>query len=171
MNKVLPILLILFAGYACIETEPVSPVPEITFKSLELVHIVDTSPLQNPDLKGGLLVFDFIDGDANFGIYESTSQDSTLPDSLRYNLFLKPFYKLDGVYYFIEPDTNNPPPYYSVFYNEKLDRVGQNKTVKGTITLTIYDLPFYDTIKYDFFVRDRDSNKSNVESTTDLGIN
>lgn len=166
------ILLVLFlmAGYACIETEPVSPVPEVTFTSIELVNIIDSS-LGNPNLKGAILIFEFIDGDADFGVYEGVAADTTLPDSIRYNLFLSPFYKFDGTYFLIEPDTNNPPPYYSIFYNQKLDRVGQNKTVKGNITLTIVDLPLYDTIKYDFHIRDRAGNKSNIESTADLGTN
>ena len=160
--------IILFAGYGCIETEPVSPIPEITFTSIELVTIVDSS-LGNPNLKGAVLEFDFIDGDADFGVYEGIAADTSLPDSIRYNLFLSPYYKMNGAYYFIESDTNNPPPYYSIFYNQKLDRVGQNRTVKGTITVTIIDIPLYDTIKYDFFIRDRAGHNSNTESTTDLG--
>ncbi len=172
MNRTVLIVgsIILCIDFACIETEPVSPVPEVTFKSIELVNIVDTS-LDNPNLKGAILKFEFIDGDANFGVYESVASDTSLPDSLRYNLFLDPFYKVDGSYFRVEFDTNYPPPYYSIFYNQKLNRVGQNKTVKGTITLTITDIPLYDTIKYDFYIRDRAGNNSNVESTTDLGIN
>ena len=172
MNRLVLIicLAILALNYACIETEPVSPVPDVTFKSLELVNLIDTS-LGNPDLKGAVLMFDFIDGDADFGVYESIAQDTNLPDSIRYNLFLSPYYKYDGIYYQVEQDTNNPPPFYSIFYNSKLDRVGQNKTVKGTITLTIIDIPPFDTIRYDFYIRDRAGNNSNIESTSDLGTN
>ncbi len=162
--------MLLVFNSACIETEPVSPVPEVTFKSIELVYLVDTS-LENQNLKGAILLFEFVDGDADFGIDEETAADTTLPDSSRYNLFLNPYYKLEGIYYPVEQDTNNPPPFYSIFYNQKLDRVGQNKTVKGNITLTIIDLPLYDTIKYDFFIKDRAGHNSDPESTTDLGTN
>ncbi|MBN2522346.1 MAG: hypothetical protein JXB24_03680 [Bacteroidales bacterium] len=172
MNRIVLILcsIALCIDFACIETEPVSPVPEVAFTSIELVNLVDTS-LENPYLKGAILKFEFKDGDADFGVYESVASDTSLPDSIRYNLFMDPFYKIDGAYFRVELDTNYPPPYYSIFYNQKLDRVGQNKTVKGTITLTITDIPLYDTIKYDFYIRDRAGNNSNVESTTDLGTN
>lgn len=162
--------LILVFNNACIETEPVSSIPEVAFKSIELAYVVDTS-LGNQYLKGAILLFEFVDGDADFGVDKETAEDTTLPDTSRYNLFLHPFYKLEGVYYSVEQDTNNPPPYYSIFYNQKLDRVGQNKTVKGTITLTIIDLPLYDTLRYDFYISDRAGNNSNIESTADLGTN
>jgi hypothetical protein len=54
-----------------------------------------------------------------------------------------------------------------------MDRVGQDKTLKGEISVKIqYQVvPPYDTIKYDFYVRDRAYNKSNVASTTDITFN
>lgn len=152
---------------SCIKVEPVSTIPEITFKSLGLAIMTDTS-LDNPNLLVGVLVFDFIDGDADIGIPEDYANDTTLPDSLRYNLFLTPYSKIDGVYSLIEYDEDTPP-YYYIKENDKLERVGQNKTIKGTITLTIVDLPVYDTIRYDFYIRDQAGNNSNIETTNDLG--
>lgn len=171
MNRSLRIIcsLLFLLSYACIETDPVSPVPEITFTSIELGIVYD--PKLEQEIMVGTLKFEFQDGDADFGIYEDIAADSTLPDSIRFNLFLIDYYKLDGIYYLIEHDTNNPPPYYTIFYNPKFDRVGQNKTVKGNITLTLTDIPEYDTIKYDFFIRDRALHISNIESTPDLGTN
>ena len=158
------LIIVTFIVSACIKTEPVSPIPEITFKSLSLAD-VDTS-LDNV-LLGGVLVFDFIDGDADIGVETADANNTNLSDSVRYNLFLTPYSKIDGNYSLIEYDSI--PPYYSILRDDKLDRVGQNKTIKGTITVVIVDLPPYDTIRYDFMLRDRAGHNSNVETTTDLG--
>ena len=67
MKRIIGILI--FTGIwaaACVETEPVSPVPEIGFKSLEVFYAYDS--LDNLVLAGEL-IFDFIDGDADFGMY------------------------------------------------------------------------------------------------------
>ena len=149
---------------SCIKTEPVSTIPEITFKSLEALLVTDT--LGNIKTIGKL-EFSFIDGDADIGVAEEVANDTELPDSERYNLFLTPYSKIDGIYSLIEYDSI--PPYYSIVEDDKLTRVGQNKTIKGTITLEIEDLPNYDTIRYDFYIRDRAGNNSNVETTTDIG--
>ncbi len=169
MNKLILVIcsLVLIVLYGCIKFEPVSDVPEIAYTNIEIGNYIDD--LGNQKLKA-ILKFDFIDGDANFGVFRIIADDTTLLDSIRYNLFLDPYYKLDGIYYSVEFNPNEPP-YYTIFYNPKLDRVGQNKTVKGIITLDIIDLPDYDTIKYDFIIRDRAENNSNVESTADISTN
>jgi hypothetical protein len=154
---------------SCVETEPVSPIPQVTFESLEIYLAYDILGNLKPmaDLK-----FQYIDGDADLGMYRSdTVPDPTGWDERNYNLYLVPFKKVDAEYTAIATDSTNPPPYYKIWYNEKLDRVGQNKTVKGTVTITIEDLPQEDTIRFDFYIRDRANNKSNVESTSDLGTN
>ena len=49
-------------------------------------------------------------------------------------------------------------------------RLGQNKILKGTISITFLYL-FYtktDTISYDFFLMDRDMNSSNIETTAEI---
>jgi hypothetical protein len=159
--------ILIIIAQACVETTPVSTTPEITFKSFNLFLGQDS--LQNVRLIGALN-FSFIDGDADIGM----SIDTTLPDSLRYNVFLIPFEKIDSTYIPIEIDTsdNKPPPFYTIQRNIKLDRVGQNKTIKGNITINIeYEIkPPYDTIRYDFYIRDRKGHKSNVESTSDIGF-
>lgn len=169
MNKFILIIcsLLLIVFHACIKFDPVSPIPEITYTSIELVNYINAFGDQS---KKAILIFDFIDGDADFGVY---AKDTAfyLSDSIKFNLFLTDYYKIDGVHYLIEHDTNNPPPNYTISFNPKLTRVGQNKTVKGIITVDIIDLPSYDTIKFDFIIRDRAGNNSNVESTSDLGIN
>ena len=162
----IPGLLILGLA-ACIKTEQVSPIPEIHFKSLDLVDTLDT--LGN-HIKMGKLKFSFIDGYADFGI--DTEFDTTRPDSENYNIFLIPFKKIDTLYYPVEEDPSNPPPYYRLLRADALDRIGQNKTVRGTVTLFIgyYPTPDYDTMRYEFYIIDRAFHRSNVETTTDIGF-
>ncbi len=168
MNKIVLIIcsIALCIDFACIETEPVSPEPEITFESLE--GFLGYDSLGN--LKTiGKLVFSFVDGDADIGMYrESIIYDSTGWDERNYNVFLFPYVKIDTNYFFLEPDSSLPPPYFTIWHHDNLDRVGQNKTVKGTITITLEDLPPYDTVRFDFFIRDRAGHDSNIEATTDL---
>ena len=149
--------------------QPVSPVPEIHFKSLKAGLYADTS-LGNQLLPGAVLVFSFQDGDADIGVDPSVASDTSLPDSITYNIFLKPFYKIDSIYYPVKRDTSLPPPFYRILYDPKLDRVGENKTIKGNISINIIDLPVYDTIRYQFYIKDRANHRSNVETTTDIGV-
>lgn len=160
------IIITLLVG--CIETEPVSSVPEITFKSFELFVAYDT--FQEKDMLFGKLKFDFVDGDANIGIYYL--EDSNSWNENNYNVFLKPYEKINFQYIKVPDDTTKPPLYYNISHNDKLDRAGQNKTIKGTITINIEYLliPSYDTIRYEFYIRDRHKNNSNVEVTTDIGF-
>ena len=153
---------------SCIKTDPVSPVPEITFKNLEVFYAYDT--LLEQYIPVGELEFSFIDGDADIGLYEEDIiEDTTGWDERNYNVFLTPYQKLDTLYYLIESDSSNPPPYYTIWHDVKLDRVGQNKTIKGDITLTLNDMPQFDTIRYEFFIRDRAGNESNLVTTSDAG--
>ncbi len=154
---------------ACVETTPVSVIPEVTFESLEVSPGYDS--LGN-SVKRVVLQFDFIDGDADIGISEGIASDTTLPDEERHNVFLIPFYKEDNEYLPIELDTTFPNNFYIIPYNEKLNRVGQNKTIKGTVKLNIDFLsdPEFDTLKYDFYIRDRSGNTSNVEETEDFSL-
>jgi hypothetical protein len=140
----------------CEPLEKVSDVPEIEFKSFTL-HEVDTLGFK---IKAGELVFNFIDGNADFGVLPNSS------DTL--NLFLEPFHKVNMKYIPLNVDTFGRN--YAVKNDEALVRVGQNKTVKGEIKLQIYyfGIPPFDTIRYDFYILDRAGNKSNVDSTTDI---
>ena len=159
--------IILLGLNSCIETEVVSPIPAITFKKLEAYMAYDSLGNYAPKAD---LEFDFIDGDADIGIYED-EVDTVAWNENNYNVFLRPYQKIDTTYIPIELDHSKPPPYYTIWHDDKLDRVGQNKTIRGTITLTIPDLPPYDTIRYDFYITDRAGHNSNTESTTDLGTN
>jgi hypothetical protein len=156
---------------ACVKTEPVSPVPKITFISFQLFDGIDSLLLNK--IKIGILEFSFIDGDADIGIV--TPVDTNMPNTYNYNVFLIPFKKIDGNYIKLKVDSTdklNPPPYYRIEHDTKFDRIGQDKTIKGTIKINIeyFIIPSYDTMKYDFYILDRAMHKSNIESTTDIGF-
>jgi hypothetical protein len=159
----------LLIAYGCIKVEPVSIVPHITFKGFKLFEAIDTS-LGNHILRG-VLEFSFIDGDADIGM-DGAIDTADINSENNYNLFFIPYQKIGSNYYPIELDTLLPKPYYRIDHNIKMDRVGQNKTLKGTISVNIdyYLVPQYDTIRYDFYILDRAKNKSNIESTTDIGF-
>jgi hypothetical protein len=172
MKKYLFIILPVFLVFtACIKTEPVSVIPEVTFKSLEVGAGYDS--LGNP-VKRVIVEFNFIDGDANIGMY-STAADTidTIPPERKNNVLLTLYYKENEDYIPVETTEDYPEPYFRIPYDEKLDRVGQNKTIKGTvkIDLDFYINPDYDTLKYDFYIKDRDNNASNVASTDDFSLN
>ena len=158
-NLIPGVILSFLAVASCEPFEKVSEVPEITFKSFELYEI-DTLSMR---IKTGELVFSFIDGNADIGVTTGGTQKDTL------NLFLIPSQKLNGEY---EPIEDVDTLKYGIRDDEKLTRVGQNKTIKGEIKLQIYYflIPPYDTIRYDFYIKDRAGNQSNMESTSDIGF-
>lgn len=154
-------LLVLTAG-SCKKIEQLPPEPFIEFRSFE---ILDTTDILGNSAKAGRLKFYFEDGDGNIGLREPS--ESPLPDST--NLFFTLYKKIAGE--MVQASANDPiKPYpYRIPY---LERLGQNKILKGTITVTFLYL-FYnptDTIKYDFYLKDRTLNESNVESTAEIII-
>ncbi|MBN2274577.1 MAG: hypothetical protein JXR41_05685 [Bacteroidales bacterium] len=165
-NVLIIIIIVGIIVMACEPPEKVSPVPEITFKEFLLEDNVDS--LGNEG-KLGTLKFDFIDGDADIGsfVYEDDTSEERL--ATKYNVFLIPFEKMpDGFYDSVETD----PLKYIIRHNEKLDRVGQNKTIKGEMKISIqYSIiPSQDTLRYEFYIRDRAMNQSNMAYTTDIGF-
>jgi hypothetical protein len=146
---------------SCEPFDKVSSTPEIHFKSYT-PYLADTLGFT---IEAGELIFSFQDGNANFG-----TDTITFPDINKDNLILLPYSKINGEYDSIDAETYGRK--YSIAQNERLNRTGQNKTIRGEIKLQIYYFltPPYDTIRYDFFIIDRDGNKSNVESTTDIAF-
>ncbi|MBN1416377.1 MAG: hypothetical protein JW973_14840 [Bacteroidales bacterium] len=160
---------LLISGIIIISCEPpekISPIPEITFKSFVLIDYIDS--LGNKG-KLGTLKFDFIDGDADIGSYVSDTDTTEEGESTRYNVYLIPFEKLtNGLYDSVETD----PLKYIISHDERLDRVGQNKTIKGEIEIRIQYaiIPLQDTLRYEFFIFDRARHKSNIAVTSDIGF-
>jgi hypothetical protein len=185
--KVIPILFVLAIFYSCVEVEPVSPIPEIKFVSFN----IDSNTVDDNNVFPRILEFDFIDGDADLGVYDEIhANDSDYTVEERFGIFIHFFEKVDTNYierFFTEErveeinDKENGGTKDTLFidtiylhqqlpYDEKLDRVGQNKMVKGTIRVELFFPPTlpYDTMKLEFYIRDRGLNKSNIEETNDF---
>jgi len=149
------------AAIACRKIEQLPPEPRIEFRNFA---VFDTTDILGNLCKGGRLTFYFEDGDGNLGLPtpDGTEYDTT-------NLFLKLFRKVDGIMTEVPDDDILKPSDYRIPY---MERTGQNKILKGTISITFLYL-FYlpestDTVRYDFYLKDRENNMSNTESTSEI---
>ena len=155
------VIIIFFCLYSCKKIEHVPAAPQIEFTSFT---IFDTTDILGNNSKGGRLKFHFEDGDGDLGL-NAPSQSDTLADSA--NLFFTLFRKEGGVMV-AAPDNDPIKP--SSFRIPYMERLGQDKILKGTISVTFLYL-FYspsDTIRYDFYIKDRAENLSNVASTSEI---
>ena len=156
--SILLVLIFSFSG-GCEKIRQLPPEPYIEFRQFTMYDTVDI--LGNP-AKAGILEFYFEDGDGDLGLRQPVEGqiDTT-------NLFFTLYYKEDDA--FIEADTSdfNYPSDYRIPY---LEREGQNKTLQGLIEITFLYWIFdsNDTIKYDFYIKDRAGNESNIESTCEI---
>jgi hypothetical protein len=153
------ILIMLLSLGSCHKIEQISKIPNISFTSFTIFDTLD--PLGNQS-KGGRLDFHFEDGDGDLGLKAPSAgqTDST-------NLFFNLFRKTNGI---MIPASEDDPLYPSSYRIPYMVRLGQNKILRGDITVTFLYL-FYttaDTISYDFYIEDRALNKSNVESTGEI---
>ncbi len=113
----------------------------------------------------GDLTFYFEDGDGDIG-FRADLDSTSLPDSLKYNLFLTLHEMVDGEFRAVDTSELESKPYYRI---PPLDREGQNKTLKGEIKVEIeYYTIDYDTLKYSFYLMDRAFNRSNVDTTSEI---
>jgi hypothetical protein len=154
---------ILLAGCPLPTTLP--DVPRVEYKSFLLTEKVNA--LGNSILTGEL-VFDFEDGDGDIGFTPGSLDllGETVPDSLKYNLFLTLHEKVDGMYREIDTSELGLKPFYTI---PELDRKGQNKTLRGEIKVDIEYLTIdYDTLRYSFYIMDRAFNRSNVDTTDEI---
>ena len=157
-------VLVLFALLSlgsCTKIEQISPIPSITFNSFE---IFDTLDILGNWTQGGRLSFEFEDGDGDIGLKvpSANQADST-------NLFFSLYRKSNRI---MVPANEDDPLYPAEYRIPYMTRLGQNKILRGTISVTFLYL-FYsptDTIKYDFYIEDRALHKSNVESTSEIII-
>jgi hypothetical protein len=153
------VLIVLLAFGSCRKIEQLSPVPHIEFTSFA---VFDTIDILGNSAKGGRLKFYFEDGDGNIGLKSPSvfQLDTT-------NMFFTLFRKTGGT---MEPVPDDDPIKPSPYRIPYMERLGLNKILKGTISVTFLYL-FYspgDTIRYDFYIKDRAVNKSNVESTSEI---
>jgi hypothetical protein len=153
------ITIIIPALNSCHKVEQISSVPYIEYRSFT---IFDTTDILGNASKGGRLRFYFEDGDGDMGLDtpSSTQTDTT-------NLFFTLYRKTDGAMVAASDNDILKPSAYRIPY---MERTGQNKILKGTISVTFLYL-FYnegDTIKYDFYIQDRSLNNSNEVSTGEI---
>jgi hypothetical protein len=159
--KLLVLTVVLFASASCKKIETLPAIPRIEYRSFE---IFDTTDILGNDAKGGRLKFYFEDGDGNMGLADPDGQSSDTS-----NLFFTLYREKNGESVLAPPNDPLRPSSYRIPY---MFRLGQNKILKGTISVTFFYL-FYspsDTIRYDFYIKDRADNMSNIESTSDIII-
>jgi hypothetical protein len=155
-------IMVVLTLHSCTKIEHLSPIPNIRFTSFTVFDSID--PYLHQQSKAGRLNFYFEDGDGDVGL---NPPDGALTDST--NLFFKLYRKKDGVMAPAEPNDTLYPSAYRIPY---MVRLGQNKILRGTISVTFL-YPFYsptDTIKYDFYIKDRALNQSNTASTSEIVI-
>ena len=159
------VILISLAFGSCRKIQQLPAIPRIEFNSFAVFDTID--PLENV-CKGGRLNFYFEDGDGDLGLEpaEISGSDDTI------NMFLTLFRKENGVMIQI-PDSGDimKPSNYRIPY---MERTGQNKILKGTISIT-FIYWFYEPIdsgifRYDFFIKDRAGNISNTASTSEIAL-
>lgn len=140
-------------------------VPHIEFTNFQ---IFDTTDILGNKTKGGRLKFYFEDGDGDLGLNTPSGNQS---DTAK-NVYLTLFKKTDGnMLPATEIDPLLPSPYYRIPF---MERLGQNKILKGTISVTFlylyYSIEKNDTIRYDLYIQDRALNESNTVSTSEIAV-
>jgi hypothetical protein len=156
------VIIILLFWMSCGKIEKLPPEPRIEFKNFE---IFDSTDILGNDIKGGRLNFYFEDGDGDLGL-PSPDQNAGFDST---NLFFTLFRRTGGV---LVPVANNDPLKPSAYRIPFMDRQGQNKILRGNISVTFLYL-FYspsDTIKYRFYVKDRAEHASDTASTCEIVI-
>ncbi len=144
---------------SCKKITQLSVVPNVEYTNFS---IFDTTDILGNHLKGGRLRFHFEDGDGDVGLDAPVNGqiDST-------NMFLTLYRKIDGAMVPAPEDDPLKPSDYRIPY---MERLGRDKILKGTISITFLYLFYYpsDTISYDFYIKDRALNSSNVASTGEI---
>jgi len=160
MKNLLPVVITIvfalpfFSG--CEKIRQLPPEPVVEFRQFTMYDTID--PLGNP-AKAGILEFYFEDGDGDLGLKQPVEGQADTT-----NLFFTRYNKEEGA--FVEADESA----YRIPY---MEREGQNKILQGTIEITFLYF-FYntnDTIKYDFYIKDRAGNESNIDSTCEIPFN
>ncbi len=146
--------LVFFGIFSCTKARVYPIEPEISFKEMSMYDGYDT--LGNA-VKRIVLTMSVVDGDGNIGLPEDISWPGfdTLDNK---NLYVNLYNKVDGVFEKVELLA---PFHYRTFF---LEPEGQDKSLTADFEVTMDYTNFqdYDTIKYDFYIYDRDLHKSNV---------
>ncbi|MBN2212965.1 MAG: hypothetical protein JW723_01865 [Bacteroidales bacterium] len=159
-NHTISLTVIVILLIACEEITTVNPVPVIEFKEFTLTEGKDT--LGNVVFEGKLL-FGFSDDDG--ADLSNTPYGDTI-----YSIITIPYIK-NPDHSYAESDFDTVNNYLIYDEDMNISKVGQNKTLHGDIEITrYYFLIPADTIRYEFYIIDKDNNRSNVEVTSDIGF-
>lgn len=146
---------------SCVKQEKYSEIPEISLRPFVLIFDTGQYAVK------GVLSFDFQDGNGDIGL----NPGDTFPPFNRdgdyyYNLVIRYFEKQDSIYVEVVLD----PPFSARIPVLNPDYPG--KAIKGFVsdTLAMDPAPAFDTVRFEFFIYDRDLNKSNVLTTTDIPL-
>ncbi|MBQ3658096.1 MAG: hypothetical protein II956_14840 [Bacteroidales bacterium] len=164
MKKTLFIIFLISTLYACSKLETYSELPSVEFKQ---VYLADTVDALGNDVKLQNVTLEVIDGDGNLGLNDADTVDDFNAKSLYYNnLFITISEKQNGSYVELQKLSENLK--YRIPYKAP---IGQNKYLKAEVRVKI-EIPLgyfdYDTIRYEFFVYDRDLNKSEIAVSCDI---
>jgi hypothetical protein len=161
LRYLIPASVIFLLLFSCTKIEKMPAIPLIEFQTFEVFDSVD---ILGNTLRSGRLKFYFQDGDGDMGL-QAPGNLAGGADSI--NLFLKLYRKSGGEYEEALPGDPLMPTGYRIPF---MTRPGQNKLLKGTITVTFlyYGYTPTDTIKYDFFIKDRAEHPSNIDTTCEL---
>lgn len=159
---------------SCLKVEKYSHIPEIHFTGYQVYEFRDTANLNNLYLRCELH-FDFHDGDGNIGTFYSDNDGNNfilreIDTTYKYkkDIYLTRYNKIHGKYVLHESDTT-----FGDKYLPFIEKKGQNKTIIGEIKVNVDILTIllkHDTIRFEYFIVDRDDNKSNVDFTPDIAL-
>ena len=152
-------LILIVSIFSCEKATNFSKIPIIKFKK---IIFEENEDILGNKIKKIELTFSVIDGDGDIGLEELLNQDTIVYDTLYYyNLFTTLYVKENGSFRVFETEVPN----YRIPY---IEIQGRNRVLKADIKIDIEyaigsteTMP-YDTIKYDLFIYDRASNKSNL---------
>ncbi|MCU0461541.1 MAG: hypothetical protein MUF36_05940 [Bacteroidales bacterium] len=151
------------AVVSCKKIESLPARPHIEFRSFA---VFDTTDILANTCKGGRLNFYFEDGDGDLGLDPPVFEnDDTV------NLFFTLYRKTGSIFTEVpENDLLNPSDYRIPY----MERTGQNKILKGIISVTFlylfYDPDDTDTLRYEFYIKDRGQHISDTASTSEIPL-
>jgi uncharacterized protein YlbG (UPF0298 family) len=155
-------VILIFLTLSLQQCQDLPEYPDVPFINYEYFQLyIDTNELEREVLTGKLN-FSFTDGDGNIGFdpWPDTVAMS-LPDTQRYNLFLQLYDYQDNEFVMVSDEDGGSLKYVIPYMNKQ--------PLSGTVSVTIeYPIIRYDTIFYTFYLYDRDFNKSNTDTTTQL---
>ncbi|MFN2380133.1 MAG: hypothetical protein ABR519_07985 [Bacteroidales bacterium] len=147
---------------SCGKIKQIPPEPSIEFRQVEVFDTIE--PQLGNMARASRITFYFEDGDGDIGYIRDYAGDN---DTL--NLFFEAWLKKNGL--FTEPD-NDDLIQSTSFSIPDIEPEGQNKIVRGTIDVVLFYYLFNvdDTARYEFYLKDRAGNISNVSETCEIPI-